>query len=207
MALSRRMLVALGIEPEKIDEIIEAHSDTVDGLKQERDKYKAEAEELVQVKSDLASAQQELNKFKEDAEKNGEGLYKKQYEDIKAEYDKYKLDVETKESLAKKTEAYKDLLKKIGVSEKRIDTVMKVSQLDDLELDDEGKIKDSDKLKENLKKEWSDFIVTSGQQGANTNNPPENKGGEPRQQSRAARLAAQYHRNLYGEANSSQEGK
>ena len=37
MSLTRKMLKAMGIEEEKIDQIIEAHSETVDSLKAVRD--------------------------------------------------------------------------------------------------------------------------------------------------------------------------
>ena len=37
MSFTRRFLSALGIEAEKIDEIINAHIEVVDGLKEERD--------------------------------------------------------------------------------------------------------------------------------------------------------------------------
>ena len=40
MALTRKMLKAMGIEEEKIDQIIEAHTETVDALKADRDKLK-----------------------------------------------------------------------------------------------------------------------------------------------------------------------
>ena len=73
---------------------------------------------------------------------------------------------------ASKTKAYKELLKKAGVSDKRIDSVLKVTAIDEIELDDEGKIKDSDKVVENIKSEWSEFIVTESQRGAGTENPP-----------------------------------
>ena len=43
MALTRRALKAMGIEDEKIDEIITMHTDTVDGLKADVAKYKADA--------------------------------------------------------------------------------------------------------------------------------------------------------------------
>ena len=43
MALTRKMLKAMGIEDEKIDQIIEAHTETVDALKVERDQYKEDA--------------------------------------------------------------------------------------------------------------------------------------------------------------------
>ena len=62
-----------------------------------------------------------------------------------------------------------------GGSEKRIDAVLKVSNVDGIELED-GKIKDADKLTENIKTEWADFIVTTQQKGANPANPPANNG-------------------------------
>ena len=46
MALTRRALKAMGIEDEKIDEIITMHTETVDGLKADVAKYKADAETL-----------------------------------------------------------------------------------------------------------------------------------------------------------------
>ena len=39
MALTRKMLKAMGIEEDKIEQIIEAHSETVDSLKADRDSY------------------------------------------------------------------------------------------------------------------------------------------------------------------------
>jgi hypothetical protein len=53
MALTRKFLKAMGIDEEKIDEIITAHSDTVNGLKDERDKYKDAAEKLPSVQKEL----------------------------------------------------------------------------------------------------------------------------------------------------------
>ena len=40
MSLTRKMLKAMGIEDEKIDQIIEAYTETVDALKEQRDQYK-----------------------------------------------------------------------------------------------------------------------------------------------------------------------
>lgn len=53
MALSRKFLAALGIEDAKVDEIIQAHTDTVNGLKDEIEKYKADAEKLPGVQKEL----------------------------------------------------------------------------------------------------------------------------------------------------------
>ena len=54
MALTRKFLTALGVDADKIDEIITAHTDTVEALKEERDKYKADAELLPNVQEELA---------------------------------------------------------------------------------------------------------------------------------------------------------
>ena len=64
MALTRKFLAALGIEADKVDEIITAHTETVDALKHERDTFKADAEKLPTV-------QQELDDLKNEAAKNG----------------------------------------------------------------------------------------------------------------------------------------
>ena len=53
MALTRKFLSALGIEADKVDEIINAHAETVNALKEERDNYKADAEKLPAVQKEL----------------------------------------------------------------------------------------------------------------------------------------------------------
>lgn len=188
MALTRKFLSALGIEADKIDEIIEAHTETVNALKEERDGYKKDAEALPAV-------QRELDALKE----KGEDPYKEQYETIKNEFDQYKQAVESEKKRVSQTNAYRKLLKDAGVSEKRIDSVMKVSKFDDLELDDNGEVKDSDKKIEAIKTEWADFIVEEGTRGADTDNPPAGSGdGDGAGTSRAAKVAAKYYENTYG---------
>ena len=68
--------------------------------------------------------------------------------------------------------------KQAGVSDKRFDAIVKVTAIDDLELGDDGVIKDSDKLVDSIKQDWSEFIVTESEEGASTGNPPKNTGGE-----------------------------
>ena len=98
----------------------------------------------------------------------------KEYKDLKKAFDDYKADQIAKETRAAKETAYRDLLKASGVSEKRIDTVMRASGpiIDGLELAEDGKAKDADKLTEGIKTEWADFIPTTTTQGAPTANPP-----------------------------------
>ena len=81
-----------------------------------------------------------------------------------------------KEVTANKKSAYKGLLKDAGISASRIDAVLKVSDVDGLEFNEDGEIKDKDKMIENIKKEWADFIVKSTEKGAQVGNPPANGG-------------------------------
>lgn len=171
MALTRKFLAALGIEADKVDEIINAHTETVNTLKEQRDNYKTDAEKLLIV-------QKELDDLKVAAGKSENNSFEKKYNDLKTEYDNYKKEQEAKESTSKKKEAYRNLLKEAGISEKRLDTVLRVANLESVELDDKGKIKGADKITESVKMEWADFITTESKHGANTANPPENNGGK-----------------------------
>lgn len=195
MALTRKMLKAMGIEDEKIDQIIEEHAETVNALKQQRDQYKVDAEKLPGV-------QKELDDLKEAAEKDGENPYKAKYEDLQQQFDDYKADVTAKETKAKKTAAYRKLLKDAKVSEKRLDSILKLSPVDDIELDDNGEIKDAADVKKKIEEEWSDFIVTEETHGADSNNPPGGSGGRQGagggSKSRAAMIQQQYQNSLYG---------
>lgn len=169
MALTRKLLKGMGLTDEQVDTIIEAHTETTNALKDERDTYKEAAEKLPGV-------QQELETAKEAAKDSGKDAYKVKYDALKEEFESYKNDITAKETKTAKERAYRELLKAAGVSEKRIDAVVKVSDLDSIELDDKGIIKNSEKLSENVKSEWSDFIEQVQTKGADTSNPPSNNG-------------------------------
>ena len=169
MSLTRKMLKAMGIEDEKIDQIIDAHTETVEALKAERDQFKEEAEKLPAV-------QRELDEKKAAAEKDGKDPFKVKYEAIKEEFDNFKKDIEAKQTKAKKEEAYRVLLKEVGVSDKRIDAILRVTDLDTATLNDDGKFENASELKKGIKEEWADFIVTTGAKGAETPTPPSGGG-------------------------------
>ena len=164
MSLTRKMLKAMGIEEEKIDQIIEAHTETVDSFKEKVNDYKDKAEKYDDVKKQL------------DDLKDGDNDWQKKYEKEHNDFEAYKNDVTAKETKRTKEHAIRELLKSAGVSEKRLDAVLKVTNLDDFELDKDGKIKDADKHTETVKTEWADFIETTTTKGANTANPPANNG-------------------------------
>lgn len=174
--LTRKYLTSIGIDESKHDLIIERHASVVNTLKEERDSFKDDATKLKTTEAELSKVKDELKTLK-DAQ-NGENPFEKQYNDLKAEYDKFKADVSAKEVKASKEKAYRALLKEIGVSDKRIDSVMRVSDFDKIELDKDGNIKDKDNLSSKVKTEWADFIPSTHTQGADTATPPANKGGK-----------------------------
>jgi hypothetical protein len=166
MALTRKFLSALGIETEKIDEIITAHTDTVNALKEERDKYKADAEKLPGV-------QQELDQLKEinNGDDEWEQKFKKEHED----FENYKKEVANNEAIRETKEAYRKLLVANKVDEQRIDAILKVTNFNEISLED-GKLKDEDKLTEHIKSEWAGFIKSEGREGAGVDDHPEGDG-------------------------------
>lgn len=161
MALTRKLLKSMGIEEEKIDQIIDAHTETVDVFKQ----YKADAEKLADVQKELADLKA----------KTDEGLQKK-YDDMKAEFERYKKEVEDNKLLESKKAAYAEIVKDAGLSDKGISKALKYTDWNKVELDDKGKVKDSANHIKSIKEEWSEYVVEEGTKGANTPTPPTNTG-------------------------------
>lgn len=175
MSLSKVMLRGYGLNDEQVQAIIDGHMETVTGLQGEVEKYKTACDT---AEKKLAKAQKELDDAKEAAQKDeGKNPYKVKYDAIKEEFESFKKDIKSKETKAAKEDAFKSLLKEVGVAEKRIGAVIKVSDIESIELDENGKIKNADELKKSVKEEWSDFIPTEGAQGASTSTPPKNNGG------------------------------
>lgn len=192
MALTRKFLSAMGIESEKIDQIIEAHTESVDALKAERDKAKEES-------AKFADVQKELDTLK--AEQAKDQPYKEKYETEKKAFEDYKKDQDAKETKAKKTDAYKKLLKDAGIGDKHLEQLLKASgaDVDSLEFDDKGDVKDAKKKVESLKKEWSDFVTTEGTKGADTHEPPAgNPSTQPHGTGRAKEISDKYMQTHYG---------
>lgn len=167
MALTRRLLKGMGLTDEQMDTIIEAHTDTVDGLKADLAKYKADAEQLPKV-------QRELDTLKA----AGDGGYQEKYEKVKKDFDDYKAEVSTKETKAAKEKAVRAYYESKGITGKSLDIAIRGSgaEIDALELDGD-KIKDTSALDELVKGTFSGLVSTTETRGAQTSNPPANNNG------------------------------
>lgn len=169
MSLTRSFLASKGIDAEAIDEIIKAHTETISGLKDSLDeakKYEAKAKQYDEAKK-------ELDELKVEVAKNSD----KDYDKLKKEFDDYKAEIEGKETRNAKESAFKAILKDIGIPEKHYAKILKYSDIDGIQLDDDGKIVDAKELRKTIKDDWSDHIETVTQTGANPSNPPSNIGG------------------------------
>lgn len=186
--LTRKFLTALGIEDENVqDQIIAAHTETTDALKEQRDSYKADAEKLPEV-------QKELDGLK--SQEGDEDKYKNKYDQLKKDFDNYKEEQQQKETSAKKKAAYKKLLKEAKISTDALEDVLRISEFDKIEFDEDGNVKDADKLKESIKEKWKTFITETKETGAHVGNPPEGA-GKSTPVSRAKQLQQQYYADRY----------
>ena len=181
MALSRKFLSALGIEADKIDQIIEAHTDSLEGIKAERDKYKEQIDngktDAEAKEKELADTRKELEDLKKQVETDAKEREGKDYDKLKKEFDDYKAEQEAKATNAAKESALKELLADMKMSEKGSKQVLKWMGVADIELDENGKIKDASNLRKSIKEDWGDYIQSEGAKGADTSNPPDNNGG------------------------------
>lgn len=145
-------------DDEKLSSLLDVFHGEIDSIKDERDELKNELAEL--KKNDKTSEWEE------------------KYNGLKKEYEEYKESREQEATKSKKETAYRALLKEAGVSEKRIDSIIKVTDISSIEIDENGAVKDSENHKKTISTEWADFIVSQDTKGANTETPPNNAGGQ-----------------------------
>jgi hypothetical protein len=161
------MLKAMGIEDEKIDQIIEAHTETVDAIKEQREAYRADAEKLPGVQREL------------DALKNNSGNdYKAKYEKEKKDFQDYKNGIAEKESAAAKEKAARAYFESKGIPADSMGLVIRgaKAEISGLELDGE-KIKDSTALDTLLSGDYKGLIGKTTTKGTDTKTPPNTSGG------------------------------
>ena len=145
---------------EKAQQIMDGHIAVTDGLKDERDSYKAEADKAADIQKEL------------DGIKGGED-FKKKYEDLKNEFEGFKKQTAQDAETAKVRAAYRKLLADEGISEKRLDAILKVTDLTKVKLDKEGGIENADDLRKAINDEWGEFKTTVTEKGATVEKPPQ----------------------------------
>lgn len=92
----------------------------------------------------------------------------------------YKTQQTKKDAHAAKEAKFREQLKAAGVLEKYFDRIVRLSgeDIDKMELDSKGNVKNADKLAESLKTDWSDYVGSTTTKGAQVDNPPANTGSK-----------------------------
>lgn len=170
MALTRKMLKGMGLTEEQVDTIVEAHTETVDGLKDQLKTAKEKADQLDEVQKELTALKA----------KGGED-YKAKYEAEKKAFADYKADQTAKETKTAKEKAARAYLEGKSITGDNLDiAMMAVSGLiDGLDLDGES-IKDTKSLDDLVSGKLARLVVAKKEKGANPANPPQNPGSEPK---------------------------
>lgn len=190
MALSRKLLEGMGLEDKQIESIIEAHADTVNGLKAERDGYKEQAGQVAELQKKLEDAQ---------AATGDGGDWEQKFNDEHKAFEDFKAQVDTERTNAAKDKAYREMLAGADIDPRRIDAIMRVTDLSAVEVED-GKLKSAEELADAAKKEWADFVIKTKTEGSNPATPPTNNGGvEGADPEIAARQRARHER-LFGKS-------
>lgn len=171
----RKILKTANVDDEHMDDavnaIISGNVASIEGLRNEISTLKSDVAKYKADADKLADVQKELNGLREKSKGND-------YESLKAEFDKYKQEQENKATKAKKEKAFRDVLKNIGVDDAFKDDICKIADIDGIEFDDNGKIKDAEAYENAAKDKWKSFIVKTSSKGAETSTPPKNNGGK-----------------------------
>lgn len=193
MALTQAMLKAMGIEDEKREQILDAHHAEIDSVKDERDQLKTENAVLKAEAEKVPDLQRQL----EDAAKPAEDIFKPKYEELQREFEDFKAKVADERAAEEKRGLYRSLLRETGIDEKTIDAIVRVTDLEALKVED-GKIADSDSVKESVEREWAAFIPKETTKGADTPTPPTTGSTEAGADPETVRRLAERHERLYG---------
>ena len=162
MALTRKLLKSMGLSEEQIDAIIDAHADTVDGLKGR-----------IRALEGVPGAGEPED-------------WRVKHDELKKLFDDYKAEIADREATAKLRTAYRALLKAENVDEKRHDAILRVTDLSKLKLDEDGTLKDAEALRASIQSDWGAFVVTRNRRGASVPTPP---GSAPARKTREEILA------------------
>lgn len=122
MALTRRLLRELGLEEDAAQRVIQAHAETMEGLRAERDAALAAAREASQ-------AEGEREELRAAAER-----YRQESEQIRQEFDLYRRSAERQQTLRREA-ALTDALRRAGANEQALTLLAKAIPHDAVEWD------------------------------------------------------------------------
>lgn len=145
---------------------------TEEKIKQLQNLHHGETDDLRDQLATEKTAREAAEKER-DAANSGKEAAEKSLTDYKAQQSK-------KDTHAAKEAKFRELLKSAGVLDKYADRVVRLSgeDIDALELDEKGNVKDAKKHTDSLKNDWADFVGTTTTTGAKVDTPPTTTGSK-----------------------------
>lgn len=160
MALTRNFLKSMGLTDEQVNAIIESHVETVEGLKKERDGFKADADRVGDLTKQLDDANDKLAKAGDAAK-------------VQKEFDNFKAKVESEKKSAKTAADVDALLKEAGIARDSFRAaVAKGFDSSKLTYAEDGSISNRADLLTSIKADYADFLSTTTSTGTPTITPP-----------------------------------
>ena len=182
MSLSRptvkEILSEAGVSSENMDraiqKIIDGHTATVDALKEKIENAENNSETIKKMKVDVEKYKNELEKANKSITESEK--LKEQYENTKSEYEKYKSEIAAKEMKTAKEKAVREYYKSKGINDDNMSIAMRGSrsEIDAMELDEKGKIKDTKVFDELIKGDYAKLISHTEVKGVQTQVLPPN---------------------------------
>ena len=183
MAFTRKFLTALGIEPDKVDEIMAAHVEVTDALKAQINDSKDEADKLTKVQAELdklkASQKEQAEKLSA-AEKERDEIRGK-YDTASADLEKIKTENAERETAERSKKALADYLKEQKYSASAIRLITNKGGFHkSVEFDDEGKAKNLGDILQSIQadEDFSGFTPKETKAEHVPATPPANAGGK-----------------------------
>lgn len=161
MALTNALLKSMGIDGDQRDQIMAEHQSTLADIKAERDGLRDTAARVPELERQVQDLEQRI------PTEDWQAKYDAEHEAFEA----YKVQVEQERSDMQKADLYRAMLLEQGVDPKRVDSVMRVTDLSGVMVKD-GQLDGAEELAAKVTDEWSDFIVKEVTRGAKVDDPP-----------------------------------
>ncbi len=172
MALTRKLLKGMGLTDEQMDTIIEAHTDTVDGLKGDLKTAQESAKSVPDLEKKVRDLETELTAAKDDG-------WKEKYDTLKKEFENHKKGIEAEKAAAAKEKAVRAYFEGKNITGENLDLAMRGSRDEVAALEMDGdKIKDTKPLDDLVSGAFARLVSTTRKEGARTSTPSANNSGK-----------------------------
>ena len=199
MALTKEFLKEIFVDREDADElmevIMEAHSDTVDYLNTEINKYRADVEETSRLIGEIERLKASGSST-DTVDENGVS-WEERYKVVKSDYDNVKAETERRNAYAEKERAFRSMLLQVGVKHSLVDVIVRGSRetVESIKIES-GRVSNAESIAAAIRHDFGDIIENGS--AAQDHKAPLTKAGIMSISDRSERLAAmQAHPELF----------